>query len=358
MNAITTLTKAMQLTCDVAGVSMGVVEYLDANDEVSKTHAAMTVVMGAAHLGCGAAEMTAKAISASNKTLSNIKSVEIVTRVLDIPVKMNSAIEKCRNGNLPVITAIEQGIAPIASLTRASIEGTIYQEKHYLDMTPEQRSKEERLVSTGMLDSRGQVIYKKEPVTEESCREILEEAHKAYAPTAITEIALRTGVISKPLMSAAEAYAKLTARLNPPLAAAPNPAAGAALNPQAAAAQPRDPFDLVALNQIPEELHGDPALAQYICPITQVPIRFPVGDPTTGRHIYEHSAIVEWINGHHNSPMSRQPLAVNQLVPKPATLALINARLTFHSNRLRALAAAPVAAPVPPAMQAAANVEN
>lgn len=77
-------------------------------------------------------------------------------------------------------------------------------------------------------------------------------------------------------------------------------------------------------------------------------------------HLYERSAILNWLQqGHNTSPMNNLPLQVNQLVAKPATQALINNRLTFHSNRLRALAAAAVGhIPTNGALQAAADAET
>ena len=98
---------------------------------------------------------------------------------------------------------------------------------------------------------------------------------------------------------------------------------------------PVDIYDLKRLETIPEALHEDAIFKLYKCPITLAPtIRYVIGDPN-GCHLYEKSAIKEWIKKEGNSPITRNPLSENQLVPKPAIQAMIDYLLEFYSEKLR-----------------------
>ena len=83
---------------------------------------------------------------------------------------------------------------------------------------------------------------------------------------------------------------------------------------------------------IPEEFGDDEVLSQYICPIAQNLIRHPTTDPTSGR-VYERTAIEEWIDRHHTSPLSRAPLEKDQLVPNREVQERIDNRLRELQER-------------------------
>jgi len=118
-----------------------------------------------------------------------------------------------------------------------------------------------------------------------------------------------------------------------------------------------NPFQLRALPAIPEELHEDPVFRKYICTITMLPTRHPVGDPN-GRALYDRSAIERWIREHHNSPITRHPLTRDQLVPKPRIQAFIDDRLLQHETALKASATPLLQLPVNAQLLAAATQEN
>lgn len=358
-SALNVIAKSMQLACDAMDVTVGVVDYLEAPDNgSSKEAAAAGLVLRTASLACGAIEVGAKMGSASNQTLSRIKTGEVIVRILDVPCRFINALDQNVQGNMSAVQVVESGVlAPMASMFRAGIEQKIYQESHYLDMTPQQRADGYRLVPIPGSDPE-YPEYERRPLIESECKQYLEEANKALPPVAITEIALRTGIITRGVKTATQLYQALAARLAGVPAGGGAAAAGGVVGVFApVAAAPADPFDLVARDDIPPELHGDGELARYTCPINLTPIRFPVGDPN-GVHIYERSAILQHLVRNPTSPMTRLPLIPAMLIPKPALLALIEHRLGFHSNRLRAIAAAIPAVASTPALQAAADAEN
>jgi hypothetical protein len=52
-----------------------------------------------------------------------------------------------------------------------------------------------------------------------------------------------------------------------------------------------------------------------VCPITLRPFRKPVMG--ADGYTYERSVIVAWVERHGTSPMTRQPMRVDQLIPEP-----------------------------------------
>ena len=118
----------------------------------------------------------------------------------------------------------------------------------------------------------------------------------------------------------------------------------------------QDPFDendeisLLALDRIPQPLHGDPVFSAYSCAIGLMPIRFVVGDPTTNPPvIYEKSVILNWLARNPinpTSPISRRPLQPDQLLPRPGIQALIDSRLALYSKGLNEYLSTNVNTPV------------
>ena len=97
------------------------------------------------------------------------------------------------------------------------------------------------------------------------------------------------------------------------------------------------------MHSIPSALYQDRIFGRCVCPITLLPIRHPVGDSTIEGNnrdsiVYERSAIEEVIRLSHRSPISRKPLTVAQLVPKPAVQRAIDDRLMFYEQGLRKFA--------------------
>lgn len=97
-------------------------------------------------------------------------------------------------------------------------------------------------------------------------------------------------------------------------------------------------IDLLALDQIPEELYDDPFLKKYTCTITQAPARHPVWDPNK-KTIYERVVVEEWLKLKGTSPVTRKPLHAHQLTPVLGASIVIETRLRFHEERMKALRA-------------------
>jgi hypothetical protein len=104
----------------------------------------------------------------------------------------------------------------------------------------------------------------------------------------------------------------------------------------------------VGLPNIPAVLYGDILFQQYPCPITQLPIRNPVRDPTCGQ-LFERRAIVAWLQQHPHSPLTRQPLTVAELVEAPEVELQIRNRLQQYQDGLLGFIRNHEAAPVEPA---------
>lgn len=99
------------------------------------------------------------------------------------------------------------------------------------------------------------------------------------------------------------------------------------------------PYSLTRCNisdlpDIPEELHQDPLLSHYICPITCAPIRDPVRDPN-GRTLYERRAIYSWLREKLTSPITRAPLFRSDLQELPRLKEFIEDRLKMYQERLK-----------------------
>jgi hypothetical protein len=81
---------------------------------------------------------------------------------------------------------------------------------------------------------------------------------------------------------------------------------------------------------IPSTHYTDPIFMENICSITGVPIRHPVKEPVTNK-IYERAAIEAWINLHHTSPMTLQPIEKQSLIPVPE----IEDRINNHLQKIQ-----------------------
>lgn len=81
---------------------------------------------------------------------------------------------------------------------------------------------------------------------------------------------------------------------------------------------------------IPEEHEDNPVFSQYLCPITQMPMRFPVTAPSVpghpGHH-FERKAIIDWLRRNKTNPMNQQPLRLNQLRENTAMREIIENEL-------------------------------
>ncbi len=70
---------------------------------------------------------------------------------------------------------------------------------------------------------------------------------------------------------------------------------------------------------------------QFICPITLTLMSEPYSD--SDGNTYEKDAIIEWVNQHHNSPITRNPLTLSSLTPNRALKELIQTFLGNSQNQ-------------------------
>jgi len=93
-------------------------------------------------------------------------------------------------------------------------------------------------------------------------------------------------------------------------------------------------FSLLDLKEIPEPLHEDAFFSRHICPITQMPIRNPIGD-ANGTTVYEGQAIKSWLGVHRTSPVTREPFLVTEYFLEFNLRDQIKCRLRFYEKHLR-----------------------
>lgn len=285
-------------------------------------------------------EIGALIYGASSQTLEKIKSGEKICRAINIPAQNVISLDSERT----VLNYLERGIlAPIVSFLRASNEHKIYQTQNYLQMTPEELSKVK--IPVYDVNPRGvNKIIGSKNITPEEAKLALTQAKALQRYFNIVETIFNFG----PISTAEYFYRSFGRRLQIEAAAEQN---AEEVNHETKV------FDLLARKTIPEDLHDDVVFKRYICPITQAPIRFPVGDPN-GVTLYEKEAITQALRRNPISPVTRLPLAVHQLVEKPALQNLINNRLQFHESRLQSFMSQGLEMSTEDHLQNEANKEN
>ncbi len=266
---------------------------------------------------------------ADNATMEQLKQLETYSRTSNVFVQIAKQYNQMEPGFQGKLVFIERGIvAPTVDVARSIFESDAYREK-------------------GLL---GRLSKEKNPIQYEECKKRLDDSVTGVRNSTFIRAGAEFSVVSS---AAKTIYQRLADRFIPLRHAAGANQANAANNV----------FSLVALNRIPDEFANDVILSRYICPISQAPIRFPVGDPD-GTHVYEREEIIAWIRLRHTSPMTRRALNEQDLVPKPALQALINHRLRFHEQHLMAyVAQSPLyqlneTLPADPNLQGNANQEN
>lgn len=288
-----------------------------------------TRLAGLTAYGC---EIGALNSDASNSTLFAIKASEVVVRVIDVPVQVGLVTAEMMQQDMPSLEFIEKAVLqPALSMMRAKNEMLIYQEKNFLSMSPKQQATQTRLVEVKSGFMTTQLVPM--PITVEESQKILTQCENEAPSLNVAEAIVKTGLASKLSEATAKGFEfceDIYARLS---------TYDALVNRlQAVNARAEDPFNLLALDSIPTELHGDRVFRELICPITLNPIRHPVGDPN-GITVYERSAIETQIRLQERN-IYHEPLCEEQLVEKPQLVERINDRLQFHMQRLRQYAAA------------------
>jgi hypothetical protein len=269
-------------------------------------------------VGLKALELFIQVRGIPSSKLVPLKAVELIIRMGELPIRMFEAAEHYQS---PLKILQEGFVIPFLHLGCASVESKLYSEKAYLEMSPEELKKFLRPIYQSKQD--GELFlagYK--PINKEECRLLAGQYAKTAIKWLICQIIFKTGMIR--IIN--HLYSRLFRQIG-----------SRALSPLPTVSQQEDPFNLLACSSIPETMHGDIVFSHYICPLTLAPIRFPVGDPN-GYTLYERATILEWLKRHHTSPVTRSPLTPEQLVPQSEITQLIEERLKWHSNHLRACA--------------------
>lgn len=357
MSAVGNICKFVRVACEGSEVINSAAKSLDARAEpVERTVDVVLTILKALSLGANCTEFRAQLKGASNATLHDIKTLEAVARLFQIPFEMCNPMFKGMNEGRD-FNWKELGqslLTPTVSFLRAANEQQMYQEQAYLDMSPEELSKARRITT----DEDGTVTEIR-PVVREECEAILKRARSVEPSLNAAEVLLRTGGVTRIANNLTEAYGRLAQRLQAPAVPlpAPVPPHPLAMVGIGVPAVNQNVFDLLALPLIPLELQNDIVFRRYICPISQEPIRHPVGLPGEP-HLFERSVLTRWIRDHGTSPISRQRVRLNQIVGRPAIQALINHRLEFHQQRLIQHTQQGLNIPGDPALVAAAAMEE
>lgn len=161
----------------------------------------------------------------------------------------------------------------------------------------------------------------------EECRQILATLHAETIPLLNgVEASCRIGALTKIVGSGS----RLIETIRGQFAAAVDHEVAAAAEPP----EDFDPVNLLALPYIPQSLEHDLLFSKLVCPITQRPIRHPVGDPN-GITVYERDMMIQVLRRDPRSPITRAPLHPEDLRPLPRLQALIDDRLAMYQQRIQ-----------------------
>lgn len=347
--AISSITRLAIMLCDV-------INTIDAasDEEAGSLLKQARLVNQLAMLGFSVVELGVRAAGGQSKTLVKIKSFEMIPRMINLPIRVSLAAEEAveeDDGRVrTMLKFFQKGVvAPLADITRAAAEVSVYQEKAYLGMTPEERATTTRPVYgydpvTDAIEVVGQ-----KPIDPQECQKNLEAAQTIVSGASVVRLGAEAEVLTQVVDVASGIYQGIRAYL------------------ERFHVHVRNLRDLPL---IPPPLFQDDVLSQYICPILNQPIRHPVGDPTSRNAagqittIYEARTIQRWLEEHPTSPVSRHPLHIEDLVPMPALQNLIDSRLEEHDRHFQDyLLQTPafddrLQAPPPAALQGAADVEH
>lgn len=294
-------------------------------------------------LGFSIAEIGAVIAGADSKSLMGLKSLEMLPRGAGIPIEAGKyTLKVVRDPSAEnTIQLIEKGLAsPISGFIGTAAEASAYYEKHFIDMSPEEREQATRPVyEYDSVNETFEVVGYK-PVSLEECQKNLEMLQTLSAVSGCVKVAAELEVIGKTYKEAKSLYEKLALFLGQhgnriPRVQRPLERASAPQN-EVSPKENEDIQERLSLRDlaiIPSALHQDELFKQFICPITNLPIRHPVGDPN-GRTVYERSAILAWLMVRSVSPVTGKSLTPADLQERPALELMINRRLQAHEEKL------------------------
>jgi hypothetical protein len=352
---------AVNLLCDVCMFCESVDSLIQATDK--RENALLetaTVVNSLALVGFSITEIGFLLSGKKSESLQTLKTIEILPRALNFPLQFSSQVKQLEAEGMAtgtielrsILRCVGKGIiGPMADLVRTAASADAYYEQHFLDMTPEELSKAKRPIYEEYWDGENYssriVGYK--PVDLEECRTNLANLHMNFEAATVVRVATQTSVVEKVVcdlgIPTIQRLAAFFGLYHPvvrgPLDAARVPRVDIYIEVPAPLPEVHPVverqlnIDLLNFHNIPEPLHGDQVFQQYVCPITQQPIRDPVRDPTNGRTVYERHAIVTWLQHNPVSPMTRMALRAEDLQEMPLVRNIINHRLQEYQERLQ-----------------------
>ncbi|MBA3721664.1 MAG: hypothetical protein H0W88_04615 [Parachlamydiaceae bacterium] len=308
-----------------------------------------TLASEVALISLNAIEIIAESVGASDLIQYKIKSTEIVFRGIDL-------ITKCGHhllSNAPDKNYLKGVVTPLAGMVRAAVEGIILQNKMYLALSPEELAKIE-LPIYEYVDDELKIVGRKK-ITREQCEDGLKTMQAFLPYSQIGEIGIKALNITKmatevpqnvalagglPLaapLAAAGPLAVIAAPIAAPIAPfiAPQENEPADLPAHTIPASALSDLDFTALHYIPEQLTNDAVFKKFNCPITKNRIRYPVG-LIGDDALFERDALRNYILDNGRSPTRDIHAQLDQILQKPLAQLIIDDRLRFHSNRLKA----------------------
>jgi hypothetical protein len=305
-------------------------------------------------LGCVLTQVGTEINGASAKDLAMQKVVEIFPRMAEIGLRATKEAyvlgEEVQEGDQE-INNIERNfrffrkgfIAPTADFVRVLAEFCAYQEQGFLDLSPEEFAKTTRIIE---IDENCHPI-EVAPLNKEECIEDKATYEKVALVSSFLRAASETGVISQAAGREEDVYLRLALYFRALIGLADNlPARNlerlthSGSRERQALEEIRQIIDFKGLVDIPLPLHQDVVFSRYVCPITRLPIRDPVGDPTNNHTLYERRAIIDWLrscerrNSPLTSPVTNELITIETLVEKPALKLLIDHRLEHFQKVL------------------------
>lgn len=331
MSSLDTVCRVVEVLCDGCKVANGTIDVLEESDSQTRNLGLSACAGKAVVAGINIAAVVAEASGASTGVVAGMRIAELGLRIIEFPISLAKTVADgpVLASSLDVMKFFEKRlISTFSGLMRCSsdIEACVARER--LALSDEELAK----VRIPIFDSgEAPVIIGYRTPTREECRITLERAMTANTILSPVVLCTKLGLFSSAVRKASTIFHRVFSNHQTEQQILERFGVSELPN---VLEQEHDPLDLLRWPCIPEALQNDPVLKRYICPISLSPIRYPVGDPN-GVTIYDFPNIVQALRVNPVSPVTRRPLHVEQLIPKPALLALINSRLLAYEEKIK-----------------------
>ena len=324
-NALSRIGTGITLVCDAAKIIETVDRIYTRNElpGMLQPFLANRLVL----LGFTIAEVGMICAGAKSQSLEKLKAVEILPRVFNLPFEFVMQIPE-KLDLLGVVSLVEKGIlSPMTEIASVAAQCSYYQEKKYVEMSANDLKEARRpIYERDYLNDEYRITGYK-PVDLGECQRTIDGSIAVANASALLRLATVVFDSSLPIYERLSFYLFGRRIPNQP-----------AQNIQNAEVQDENEgLDLRLLSVIPAPLHGDAVFSKFICPISQLPIRDPVRDPTTvgnAKVLYEREVILRWLQINPTSPYTMEPLEPDELIECPALKLVIDDRLDHHSREL------------------------